>query len=116
MKLLFASALAQPDWDTIIFASLHLGEACFNLSVMTHKRSKNGCVQVIIHACILTGLVSIAQKKKKSEFKSINRHLLKGQLNFICFSSFANILGKTIILGLWISVIVIGWNHLGGKL
>ena len=65
MKLLFASALAQPDWDTIIFASLHLGEAGFNLSVMTHKRNKNGCVQVIIHACILTCLVSIAQKKKK---------------------------------------------------
>lgn len=65
MKPLFASALAQPGRDTIIFASLHLGEAHLNLSGMTHKRNKNGCVQVIIHACILTGLVSIAQKKKK---------------------------------------------------
>lgn len=63
MKLLFASTVAQPDGVTIIFASLHLGEAGFNLSVMAHKRNKNGCVQVIIHACILTSLVSIAQKK-----------------------------------------------------
>lgn len=65
MKPLFASGLAQPDWGTVIFASLHLGDACFNLSLMTHKRNKNGCVQVIIHACILTDLISIAQKKKK---------------------------------------------------
>lgn len=40
MKLLFASALAQPDGVTIIFASLHLREAGFNLSVMAHKRNK----------------------------------------------------------------------------
>ena len=53
--------------------------------------------------------------EKKSEFKSINRHLLKGQLSFICFSFFANILGRTISLWLWISVIVTGWKHLGGK-
>lgn len=113
---MFASALAQPGWDTIIFASLHLGEACLNLSVMTHKRNKNDCVQVIIHACILTGLVSIAQKKKgeKGEFKSINRHLLKGQLNFICFSFFPNILGKTIFGFGLVSLLLDGITEVGG--
>jgi hypothetical protein len=116
MRLLFASALAQPDWDTIIFASLHLGEACFNLSVMTHKRNKNGCVQVIIYACILRCVVSMIQKsrKKNAEFKTINRHLLRDQLNFIWFGSSSVFLGKVIFLWLWFNVII-EWTHLRKK-
>ena len=47
MKLLFASTVAQPDGVTIIFASLHLGEAGFNLSVMAHKRNKNGLRELV---------------------------------------------------------------------
>lgn len=54
-------------------------------------------------------------EKEKREFKSMTRHLLKGQPNFICFSFFANILGKTIFLWLWIGVIVIGWDRCGGE-
>lgn len=68
-RLLFASAPVQPDWGTIIFASLHLGEACFHLSVMTHKRNKNGRVQVIMYACVLRRFVSVIQKSRKMNLK-----------------------------------------------